>query len=159
MKKKYLLLILGMIFINCNDDDLCAIPEGTIVDPINQQLSIELINNNGENLIDNGTYAESDIIVIHRGFEITNSVNRNFESERKVIKIGISGTERGENVWLIQLNSAATDTLLLDIEQEMGDCGSISYIPRTAFYNGERKLLDTISDSKYYPRITVLKEQ
>ena len=134
MKKLISSFILGLLLLSCgsDDNDPC---NGAIIDPIVQSIFIELLDNEGNNLIENGTFPAEDISAELNGFIITPVVLTEFESIENLITLNIVGS-KGENTWLIRLNEQETDTLVLDLTPNIGECGFTSFSVNSIFYNG-----------------------
>ncbi|MEM9078086.1 MAG: hypothetical protein AAGC43_13670 [Bacteroidota bacterium] len=145
MKKLISFLILSSLLLSCggDDNDPC---DGVITDPIVQSIFIELLDNEGNNLIENGTFPAEDITAEFNGFIITPVVFTEFEAIKNLITLNIVGSE-GENTWLINLNEQETDTLVLDLALNTVECGFTSFTVISVFYNGVQQTLITNSDN------------
>jgi len=158
--KKLWPLIFGFALLNsCEEDtDPC---EGVIDDVITQTLLIELLDENGNNLIENETYIANTIATERNGF-ITNPVVydetqfANLPKELKnVIVVNIFGEENQENIWSIILNEQETDILSIDLEIESTGCSGTFYNILAVEYNQEIRPVEDIGNNTY--KIAIIK--
>lgn len=112
----------------CLDETDCA-----AVGCFAQTISLELIDNNGTNLIANGTYELENIVVLRN----SNKVNLSSPQTTTEIIFFVTGN-KGNNTYEIQLNSNETDILVLNqsIDSPGGKCCPASYLINSANYNG-----------------------
>ena len=153
MKLKIAILLFIIILNNACD----VSQEGTdcsLVDcAIGQLFSVELIDNHGNNLITNGTYAISEISITTNESEIDlipfNSNDfLNFIVENK----------SGESIYTIRFSESEIDTLnlnLVELNQTSVCCGPY-YAVQNATYNGaDHEILANENDDFF--KITVVK--
>ncbi len=157
MKQTGLLLTSIFLFLACvgnDDNDPC---EGVIADPIVQSIFIELVDAEGNNLIENGTYPPTGITAEFNGTTITGVVFTEIEGLENLISLNVIGPG-GETAWLINLNDQETDTLILDLTLNLGQCGFNTYAFNSATYNGEVQQLVVDSAVAGDARIRVVRE-
>lgn len=147
--KIHLFLCLVALVASCKqeDDEL----DCSLVDCAFQSFSIELIDMDGTNLLANGTYDKSTIIVSKDG----NQVNSNLNTS-EVLYFEVLG-DAGKNSYKIKLNDSETDILELDLSGEnirRGCCGPYYQI-NTILYNGVAQEIP--QDDLYFSKITVIK--
>lgn len=149
--KPFLFLFISSIFIlacNGNDDDI----DCSLVDCAFQSISIELVDTDGNNLIANGTYQQSDIVITKDG----NQLNSNLDTS-DIIFFEIQG-KVGSNIYEVKLNENETDILVLTLSGERiktGCCGPYFQISSIS-YNGEDKEGE-LKEENYFQKITVIK--
>lgn len=153
MKLKFSILLFIIILNNACD----VSQEGTdcsLVDcAVGQLFSVELINNDGNNLITNGTYAISEISITSNESEIDlipfNSNDfLNFIVENK----------SGESIYTIRFSESEIDTLnlnLVELDQASVCCGPY-YAVQSATYNGANYEILTNNNDDFF-KITVVK--
>ncbi|WP_422857983.1 hypothetical protein ACOKFD_11045 [Flagellimonas sp. S174] len=156
MKKQLFALLLCILCLSCggNDDDPCS---GVIIDPIVQSLFIELVDDEGNNLIENGTFPANGITAEFNRFLITGVVFTEVDGLENLITLNFLG-DGGETTWLINLNDQVTDTLIVDLSLNEGECGFSTYTPNSALYNGIEQVLSVDFDSAGDARIRVVRE-
>lgn len=135
-----------IVLMTCEKEDDCA-----AVSCLAQQFSIELVNAEGVNLIENRTYGLNDITAFKDGNQVNGVQN---ESLNDVIFF-LSG-KAGNNTYSINLNAEETDTLLLNLKTESpsGDCCGPSFSFEGATYNGVE--ID-ITKENYLDKVIVVK--
>lgn len=122
--------------------------------PVMQYISVELVDSEGTNLIENGTFKAYEIMVSINGGEEYNGVFYLNDTDIKVFVFG----ENTPQIATIKLNENTIDTLELNLTIEKNQCNSIQYLFKSAIYNGQLQEIDFSIESEYYPRITVVKE-
>lgn len=149
MRLKFILLLFSFtLLIRCNNDDpvlecVCAA----------QEFSIEILNTEGSNLIQNGTYNFTDIQVILNGIDVTSAHN---ESQTEVV-FEMRGTT-GINRYTIILNDSETDLLVLNESIEDPSIVCCPYTKVTsALYNGQEQEVMTSNDALRLQKITITK--
>ncbi len=160
MKKTISFFTLVLLFLSCggsDDNNPCSFPHGVVIDPIVQSIFIELVDNQGNNLIENGTFLAEDITAEFNGFLITPVVFTEIEGLENLIALNFVGSG-GETTWLINLNEQETDTLVLDLTLNVGECGFSTYTLNSAFYNGVEQTLTADFDIAGDARIRVVRE-
>ncbi len=142
-----------MLF-SCNSDDSETICNPTLV--IESILFIELVNTEGENLIENGIYNPDDITIGFNGNIFTGVVFTGVQGVENVIVLNVFG-EEGDNTFDINLSDTETDTLILNIsKEEISDpCIQLVITVNEVIYNGESKELQDFEGGFL---ITVVKE-
>lgn len=135
MKKLYLLLLCISLFISCTKEEVTI--QCANIDPITQTLFIELVDDQGNNLIENGTFIAEDIIIRIGDFDFTNVVFNEIPGAESLIVLELFG-EQGDNTLEIVLSDTVTDTLVLNLDKEVtgGVCSQIIYTLNRATYNG-----------------------
>ena len=130
---RYFLLFPIILLNGCEtDDDInCA-----LFDPAPQLFFIELLDNEGNNLIENGTFNANDIVVRFNDFEFTQVVFNEVEELQNLISISLLG-DSGDNTYEIVLSETETDTLVLNLSVERQTCGARFFNLNTATYNEE----------------------
>lgn len=150
----YHLLLALLILQSCktNDDVICNF------DPIPlKNVFIKLVDTNGNNLIENNTYIKSDIQVTFNGFTNTNPFFENIPKLKNLIAVTATGNE-GDNNYEIKLSSTKTDTLILNLTENIlgsESCPYSIFTVNTANYNGITQNLEDFYSSDYL--ITVIK--
>lgn len=170
MKRIVLYITAFLLLVSCNTDDSsnpCALPAGASVDVITQSIYIELVDNDGTNLITNSTYSGLDIIAEKNGFIIrpvvfdTSQIPSLPESVKDIIVLELFGQE-GANTWSIQLNENEIDVLVIDLKHGAQDeCGFFLFEVLSATYNGISQNVQPFgvyeSDPQINFKITVVK--
>ena len=149
MKKILTFIIIVFLFSNCSNDDDNGI-DCSLFDPVIQQLFIELVDENGDNLLENGTF---NIEQIRIRFDNT---------EFQVVELGfienvipIQFVSQGENIYEIILSDTETDILLLDLSLREEICGIEFFDLETVTYNGEEQMI--IVENNIEPLIRVVR--
>ena len=142
------LLCLVLLYSCSSDDDLvCSINSNNIF--------VKLVDNEGNNLIENETYLADEIVVrFNAAYEFTNVVFNEVEGLENLIAINIFG-EQGNNTFEIQLSDSETDTLILNLNKEIidGPCGNVYYILNSVTYNGNDEIPEDF-DGDYLITVT-----
>ncbi len=144
-----LLYILLLQSCKTNDDIICG-------DPIQfGNAFINIVDNNGNNLIENGTFNSDDIKVTFNGYTHTRPFFENSLKFENLIFVTVVG-EEGDNEFKVQLSDSISDNLFLNLNKEgfYGPCGSAFFTLDSATYNG---VLQTIEDFDGDYLITVKK--
>jgi hypothetical protein len=156
MKSIYIYLLLCLLLFSCNSDEseseiICDFPGA-----ITSNLFIELVNAQGENLIENGTYIPTDITIDFNGNTLTNVVFTKVEGLENFAYVGIFG-EDGDNAFEINLSDTETDALVLNLTREeiSGPCAQFVFRLNSAGYNDELKEIQSYGGDFL---ITVVKE-
>ncbi|WP_299674236.1 hypothetical protein [uncultured Dokdonia sp.] len=154
MKRFSLFIIVSILLFSCNSDDSETICNPTLV--IESILFIELVNTEGENLIENGIYNPDDITIGFNGNIFTGVVFTGVQGVENVIVLNVFG-EEGDNTFDINLSDTETDTLILNIsKEEISDpCIQLVITVNEVIYNGESKELQDFEGGFL---ITVVKE-
>jgi hypothetical protein len=153
-----LLFVLLLLLCGCNDDDKedpCFL-NGVVIDPIVRNFFVELVNADGENLIENGTYKSDEIVLRHKESKITGSVFENVEGLENIITMNLFGDD-GDNIFLIDLSASVTDTLVLNLTKTVSECGIADFSLNSASYNGMEKVLLPFNANGDSQKITVIK--
>ena len=155
MKKFVLLVLVLIVSFSCNNDDdnvdcSLGIPEPP------KTLFIDLIDTDGNNLIENETYNPEEIFVRFGNTVITGVVFTEVQEVENFIALSVIGQE-GENTFEIVLNSEDTDTVVLDISKpaDSGSCPSSVFNLDAVTYND---ISQTIQDFNGEFLITVVRE-
>ncbi|WP_298237346.1 hypothetical protein [uncultured Algibacter sp.] len=149
----FILLFCFLLVQSCktNDDIICY------GDPIPSRIVfINLVDNDGNNLIENGTYNSDDIEVTFNGYTNPDPFFKNNPEFENLILVTVVGNE-GDNTYEIQLSNSTTDILSLNLSGEfIGSeaCGSIFFKPNTAHYNGIAQTLEDFDTWNYLVTIT-----
>ena len=151
MIKSYLASFALLFLMTCDKEG--EILDCAAVSCLAQTVSIEFIDDSGNNLIANDTYALNTIEV----FKGQDQLNDYQESQETTVRFFLSGNE-GENTYTITLDEVETDVLILNLNQTSSgsDCCSPIFEIESATYNGENIEVNTENDS---PKITVVKSQ
>ena len=151
-KKLTLLALLFVFFTSCGEDDGT---DCSLVDCALQSFSIEIVDIDGNNLIANGTYDKSNIIVTKND----NQLNSNLSTSDEIY-FEIRG-EVGNNTYLIKLNDSETDILVLNLttNNQGNECCSPFYTINSALYNNTTIEIDRRNtDFIYDDRIVIVKQ-
>lgn len=149
------------LLVSCQIDDNGI--DCSLIDPIVPSLHVQFMDNDGNNLIENGTF-DSDMIRILNsdgmsGGQVVLPSESGNESQSNALNhtlmIFLPGTNTTET-YSIQLNDTIMDTLILNIRRETTACGAIT-IPVSATYNGvDVGISESFSPSFQY-RITIVR--
>ncbi|MFH4966634.1 hypothetical protein V8G61_00400 [Gaetbulibacter sp. M240] len=151
--KHWLFALIFIFSISCDDPKDEEI-DCSLYDPFLSNLIIELVNDQGENLIANNTYLADEITVSFNGYISTNVVFNNVPGLENVITINLFGTS-GDNTFMIHLSDTVSDTLVLNLSVDMSVCNIPLYTLNQATYNGEIQMVSQNDSGNY--RITVAK--
>ena len=134
--KRIVILALIILMGSCKQDDdntdcSLAIPEPPA------QLFINLLDQNGENLLENGTFLASEIFIRSGSTIFTDVVSTENPTLANLIGLNIFA-EAGDNAFEIVLSDSQTDILILnlDIETVEGTCPFTRTLLNRATYNG-----------------------
>ena len=147
-------MFLSFIFLSTacnNDDDIdCA-----LFDPIIQQIFIELVDEEGNNLIENGTFDRDEISVRFNDFVFTGVV---FDSEgiENLITLTLFGSN-GDNTFFIDLSNTETDIMVTNLTQISETCGVSFFELNSITYNGEVQTVLDDGSFNGFPRIRVVR--
>lgn len=151
--KQITLILLAIICINsCSSDDSVAC--FAVVRP---SLLINIVDADGQNLIENGFYTADDIVIRNDNSEFPAIPDPTNDSIGNFIQIPIVGND-GINNFLIEFSENETDTLVLDLQVELSDpvCNSFSTSLEEAIYNEQPTEVTTFSDN-FNSIITIVK--
>ncbi|GGG23795.1 hypothetical protein GCM10011344_25720 [Dokdonia pacifica] len=155
MKRISLYILLSFFLFSCANDDNEPEIACDLIDAISSNLFIELVNAEGENLIENGTYNPNNITIDFNGNTFTGVIT-GVEGIQNFVTVGVSGNN-GDNTFEISLSDMETDTLVLDLTrmETEGPCAQFVFQLNSAIYNGvSRELQDFGGDFL----ITIVKE-
>ncbi|WP_340199444.1 hypothetical protein [Ascidiimonas sp. W6] len=134
---------------NTNDNDPCA-----NVEPNTQFFSIELVDADGNNLIENNIYNRSDIQVLLNGNIIGGVPDTALPTNYIVLELLLGGDKVIADV---MLSVTETDKLTLSVlEGEPGDCGFTILTVTEAIYNGFQQNI-TLDNEVQIQKIIVVK--
>ena len=142
-----------ILSLSCEDSQDSGI-DCALYDPFLSNLIIELVNDQGDNLIANNTYLADEITVSDNGYTSTNVVFNNVPGLENVITLNLFGTS-GDNTFMIHLSDTVSDTLVLNLSVDMSVCNIPLYTLNQATYNGEIQMVSQNDSGNY--RITVVK--
>lgn len=149
MMVKYIVLSISLLFLmTCDKEETdCA-----AVSCLAQTFAIEYVDAAGNNLIENGTYSLSDIIVSKDGLQLNNAQQVPSTSELQFFLYG----EEGDNNYTINFNNNEADTLLLNLslESKGGECCPSLFNILKANYNN---IETEIQGETYATKISVVK--
>ncbi|MCM4158680.1 hypothetical protein DHB64_02080 [Antarcticibacterium sp. W02-3] len=137
-----------MISCNSNDDEI----DCSLIDIAPQLFYMEYIDEDGNNLLDNGTYDREEIEVTLGGVVMGEVYTHPEKSFLVIYEYG--QLQNNENDYIINLSSTETDIMQLEYSQKSGICGTFIYTVEKAIYNGEEMELETYLGNE---KITVLK--
>lgn len=150
----YIALFCLLVLQSCktNDDIIC---DG---DPIPLRIIfINLVDMNGNNLIENGTFDSDEIEVSFNGYSNTSPFFVNNPELENLIAVTVTGIV-GNNAYEIKLSSSITDTLLLNLDSETlgtGPCSGTYFTINSASYNNVTQTVEDLNNWSYL--ITVFK--
>ncbi|GAA4801261.1 hypothetical protein [Litoribaculum gwangyangense] len=150
--KSFTLMLFFLCLLSCKNDDDSNI-DCALFDPFVRNLHIKIVDNSGNNLIENETYIAEDIKVRMNGNEYTNVVFKNVETIKNLITLTLFG-KNGKNDYEIELSNSVIDTLVLDLTLDSTICGINFFTLNTATYNGN---ILSIEDYNGNYLITVIK--
>lgn len=147
MKPFTLLFLSFLFFAACNNDDDIDCPPIPATTPIMNSLFIELVDEEGNNLIENDTFNGEEILIRFNGFEIRPVVFDDVPGIENLIIINLIGSE-GDNTFEIQLSESEIDTLILNLTliPATMPCGSSFFTLNTANYNGIDQAIENFMD-------------
>ena len=152
MKQPFLLFIILCLMASCSKDEKETI-DCALFDPAISNLFIKLVDEEGNNLIENETYIADDITVLFNDYLYTNVVFNDVEGIENLITLNVIGND-GDNTIKIQLSSGETDTLILNLTAESEICGWTFFSINSAIYND---IILTIEDFNGNYLITAVK--
>ncbi len=119
---------------------------------VDQLFTIEFLDGQGNNLIENGTYDLTKIVVSTNG----NDLYVNTATTENYLLFYYEG-ESGQQVYDIRLNSSETDILVLDLskKEEQNECCGPYFDVDKVSYNGEFSQLTNLHLAS--DKITVIK--
>ena len=147
------LLFLGFIlflFAACNPSDKT---DCDLVDCAFQTFSIAFVDDEGTNLIANGTFSETDVSVSKNDNQLSFNV-----SQENQIFFEAAG-EQGENTYIIRLSQSRTDEMVLDLNRKGSGnecCGPFFDVSSAAYTNSTDVLIETKS---FVTEFTIVLEQ
>lgn len=150
--KFFLLLFCYISLFSCKNDDEPEI-DCALYDPFISSLFIKLIDNEGQNLIENNTYIAEDITVSFNGYNYTNVVFNDVQGIENLINLNLIGVD-GDNTVKINLSQEVTDSLILNLTAESQICGWTFITLNSATYNGALQELEDFNGNYL---ITVVK--
>lgn len=155
MKHLSLFILLSLFLFSCSSDDEPEIA-CDLIQAIGSNLYIDLVNDQGDNLIENGTYNPDDIIINFDGNVLTGVVFTEVQGIENFISIGVFG-EDGDNTFAIRLSDTETDTLILNLTRSEtgGPCSQFVFTLNSAVYNDEAQEIQDFGGDFL---ITVVKE-
>jgi len=145
LRSFFFLIVIFLLFGSCNSDDDSI--NCLLLDPLPEFFFIELVDSNGNNLIENGTFNAEDISVTVDG-EVVGGRDFQFVPETNTIAISErEGDLRNNSNYIITLAQGVQDVLNLTLSaSEEDQCGFIVYTATFASYNGvEQQVLDNFS--------------
>lgn len=142
MRYLIILLVASFSILSCGDELDCIED-----DPIFRSIFIDLRDNDGNNLIKNGTFNSQDIIIRFNDIEIFNPVFDTVSGIEHFIVINVHGPE-GHISYEIQLSTTRTDTLDLNVIDIAEDhpCMIPLYAVESATYNGIDQTLEAFME-------------
>lgn len=147
--KSFLLLFSFVLLFNCHEDDniecSCAAP----------YFSIEIVDNEGTNLFENGTY---DINVIQVTAKGASELGLETKENKSEITFSLAYAVEGYNTYTISLNTAEIDTLVISLTQDNPNetCCPNSTI-NNVLYNGEQQEIIITNDILRAQKIILVK--
>jgi len=147
----YIFLILGVF--SCKNDDEIDCSYYTSI--ASKSIFIKLIDSNGNNLIENETYAANTINIVFGDYTFTDVVFEDVLGIENLIALNIFGNQ-GDNQFRINLSENETDLLILNIDKQetVNPCVGHIFTLNSATYNGVIQTLENF-DGDYL--ITVIK--
>lgn len=149
MRKTVLLILTLFLFNSCTNNNQDEI-DCRLFDPVIQHLLVELVDENGINLLENGTFDKETIKIRLNSAEFQATKLDIFENS-----IAIQLLEQGAKTYEIVLSETETDTLVLDLSIREQICGFQFYNLDKAIYNGEAQTI--IFENNSDPKIRVIK--
>jgi len=133
---KYSILLVFVLISSCTKSIECD-------DPVVQSLFINVIDADGNNLIDKGEIMVDDIIVRYKEQEIVNAVFSDVESIKNLISINLNGPE-GSLIYEIQFSESSSDTLVLELTELVEDdsCNNSIWALNSVSYNGVNRPIE-----------------
>ncbi len=143
-------LLFAITLISCSSED-DEIDCG-VIDLLPEVFFIEYLDNDGNNLLDDGTYNHEEIEITVDG-EVVGEVFTNPEKTFLIIH-EYNAVQRNESDYLIKLSPKETDIMQLEYSEGPGLCGHYIYTVENAVYNGEEMELERYGGNE---KITVIK--
>lgn len=152
MKKIALILFLLLFVLSCKNDDDNEV-DCSVLDIAPPNIYIELVDGDGNNLIENKTYIADNITITFNDFVIENVVFKNVPSIKNFIALSVFGNE-GDNTFDVHLSDSETDKLTLNLSRAQVICGVTLHTINEARYNGKTQ---TLKDFNGNYLITIVK--
>lgn len=152
MRPYFFPLFLAIIIISCssNDDEI----DCSLLDIAPQLFFIEYTDEEGNNLLEDGTYVHEEIEVTVNGVVMGEVYTLNAKTFLIIYEYG--QLQNNESEYLIKLSPTETDIMQLDYSQKAGLCGTHIYTVERAVYNDEEMELENYSGNE---KITVVKSR
>lgn len=145
-----LFLVLSLLSCSSNEDGI----DCSLLDIAPQLFFIEYIDEDGHNLLEDGTYVHEEIEVMVDG-EVMGEVY-SFPEKTFLIIYEHGQLQNNDSDYIIKLSSTETDIMQLDYSQKAGLCGTQIYTVERAVYNNEEMELQNYSGNE---KITVVKSR
>jgi hypothetical protein len=143
MKVQYILLF--FLLLGCKKEDDTAI-DCSFIELAAQNFFIELLSAEGDNLIENGTFKQDEIIVLRDGTTAVNTIFNEVQGSENVITIDLYGTD-GDMLFTVDLNETVRDTLVLNLTSSMGAYNYLFYTVNGVTYNNDTIKVQPLSDA------------
>lgn len=139
------------VLVSCSDNDPC---DGFVPDVLTQFLFIELVDTNGNNLIENGTYSLNEIFTERNSDRFpaiiyTEEVDFIPANLHYNIEIGVVGNNGSNNLWSIDLSDDETDTLRMDLSIASQDCNGTFYQINEIVYNNQTLPVQDLGENRF----------
>jgi hypothetical protein len=150
MKNCLLTFLFALSLISCTseDDEI----DCSVIDIAPQLFFIEYLDEDGNNLLDNGTYVPEEIEVTLDDVAMGEVYTHTEESFLIIYEYG--GLQNNESDYIIKLSSTETDIMQLEYSQKAGICGTHIFTVERAVYNNVEMDLENYMGNE---KITVIK--
>lgn len=152
MKNCFLTFLFALSLMSCTskEDEIdCSV---LVIAP--QFFFIEYIDEDGDKLLDNGTFVHEEIEVTLDGVVMGEVYTHSEESLLIIYEYGDLQTNNSD--YIIKLSSTETDIMQLQYSQKAGICGTHIYTVEKAVYNNVEMELENYMGNE---KITVVKSQ
>jgi len=166
MGKRFIICIVVLLLLCCKtNDDPSSTCQGTINYGPPGIFLIELVDSEGNNLVENGYYIDEQIMARLNGAILSEDlINNTYTDVQNVITLFAVGNE-GPNQYLIDLSETETDTLdftleFIEVEQLVDEslfCGTKAVLASVNYNQTEVDITSISQDSLSPINITAIK--
>ncbi|NAY91901.1 hypothetical protein GTQ34_08225 [Muricauda sp. JGD-17] len=155
MNKFSCYMVFLLVLVSCDDDNPC---DGVTVDVLTQFLYVEILDVNGNNLIQNGTYSLDEVFTERNGNRFpaviyTGEASFIDPSLQYKIEIGVVGDASSNNIWTVDLSDDETDTLRMDLSILSQGCSGTFYQINEIEYNNEILPVQNLDENRFQVQV------
>lgn len=158
MKKSILILLLSLLCFSCQNDDDNQLDCGLYA-PAFPSVFLKITDDNGNNLLENGTINPDDIILQSGlGFRYNPaSKSTNANDDIKVLDNTLELYIPNDTAfdYIFQLNDAQTVELHFATEALAAACGLVYFVPTSVVYNNQDQTLDEVFPQVFLTSISL----